>query len=441
MVMFWRGTASHDLILGKITDSIFRAFPPRLSQVNFCADMGSGMDLLSNHSLSVGNMIKPLGRTITSVGICFLLGFAPTGHATPVCGDWELWKTYQQRFIQDDGRVIDFQGEQNFTTSEGQSYSLFFSLIANDREHFDTLLNWTRYNLAGGDMTARLPAWHWGKRDDGTWGILDSNPASDSNMWIAYTLLQAGKLWQEARYTAAGMDLLALIKKEEIVDLPGLGPMILPASKGFVLEGKRWRINPSYLPIHMLRAFAAADKAGPWAKIADNTIALLRASSPHGFTPDWVVYQAGKGWVPDTERGPIGSYDAIRVYLWAGMLHDADPAKPQVLSIVSGMHRHVAKSNLPPPEKVNTQTGKTEGLGPPGFSAALLPYLQALKDTQTLEQQKQQLKGVGTAAYTGQEPKYYDQVLTLFGLGGLEGRFQFDATGQLIPNWKSSCSS
>lgn len=387
-------------------------------------------------------MWKHLRCIMAGSSFALLSGLALTSqpsHAS--CPDWPLWNTYRDRFIQGDGRVIDFQGEQNFTTSEGQSYSLFFALVANDRERFDTLLNWTRNNLAEGDMTTRLPAWHWGKRDDGSWGILDSNPASDSNMWIAYTLLQAGKLWQEPRYTEAGKALLELIKKEEIVDLPDLGPMVLPASKGFVLDKERWRVNPSYLPMHMLRAFAVTDKTGPWTRIADNTISLIRDTSPHGFTPDWTVYQTGKGWIPDTERGPIGSYDAIRVYLWAGMLDDADPAKPTLLRLVPGMHRYVAKSGSPPPEKVNTQTGKAEGKGPPGFSAALLPYLQSLEAAPALEKQKQYLGGVGTDAYRGQEPKYYDQVLTLFGLGALENRFQFDRTGQLIPNWKSNCLS
>lgn len=361
--------------------------------------------------------------------------------STPACGEWSLWKTYHERFIQADGRVIDFQGEQNFTTSEGQSYSLFFALAANDRGRFDTLLNWTRYNLAGGDMTANLPSWHWGKRDDGSWGVLDSNPASDSNMWIAYTLLQAGQLWQEPAYTGVGKAMLELIKKHEVVELPGFGPMVLPAPKGFVLDQERWRINPSYLPLHMLRAFAAADPRGPWDKIAGNTIKMIRETSPHGFTPDWAIYQAGKGWIPDNERGPIGSYDAIRVYLWAGILHDTDPAKPHLLRHVGGMHRYLSMNNdLRPPEKVDTRTGKGASNGPPGFSAALLPYLRAFKDMPAMEKQKQHLHGVGTPAYSGQEPKYYDQVLTLFGLGALEDRFAFDRKGQLIPAWKSRCA-
>ena len=40
---------------------------------------------------------------------------------------------------------------------------MFFALVANDRARFDKLLSWTEANLAGGDLTQRLPAWSWGK--------------------------------------------------------------------------------------------------------------------------------------------------------------------------------------------------------------------------------------------------------------------------------------
>ena len=42
------------------------------------------------------------------------------------------------------------------TTSEGQSYALFFALAANDREAFDKILLWTENNLADGSLKALL---------------------------------------------------------------------------------------------------------------------------------------------------------------------------------------------------------------------------------------------------------------------------------------------
>ncbi|MGH8412478.1 MAG: glycosyl hydrolase family 8, partial [Pseudomonas sp.] len=76
---------------------------------------------------------------------------------------WPAWENFKQHLISDDGRVIDASSPQQITTSEGQSYGLFFALVANDGKSFDRLLTWTRNNLADGDLGARLPAWQWGR--------------------------------------------------------------------------------------------------------------------------------------------------------------------------------------------------------------------------------------------------------------------------------------
>ena len=142
--------------------------------------------------------------------------------------DWPLWEAYLQGFLQKDGRVIDRSCGADSTTSEAQAYTLFFALLANDRARFAQLLNWTQNNLAAGDLTRQLPAWCWGVDKTGHWRVLDNNSASDANMWLAYTLLQAGSLWQAPRYTRLGQALLVNIKTQEVLVLPGLGPMLLP---------------------------------------------------------------------------------------------------------------------------------------------------------------------------------------------------------------------
>src|ERR1700677_3436049 len=75
---------------------------------------------------------------------------------------WPLWEGYASFAINDQGRVIDRQGGDR-TTSEGQSYGLFFALVANDRVRFDRLQKWTTDNLASGDLGTKLPGWLWGK--------------------------------------------------------------------------------------------------------------------------------------------------------------------------------------------------------------------------------------------------------------------------------------
>ena len=112
------------------------------------------------------------------------------------CGDWSAWRAFVARAMQADGRVFDASTPAQQSTSEGQSYGMFFALVANDRANFDRMLGWTRTNLAGGNFdetSVRLPAWQWGRRPDGSWGVLDANAASDADLWMAYSLLEAGR--------------------------------------------------------------------------------------------------------------------------------------------------------------------------------------------------------------------------------------------------------
>src|SRR5215470_13512866 len=137
--------------------------------------------------------------------------------------DWQsLWKSYAAKFMDDQIRVIDHDAGDR-TTSEGQAYAMFFALVANDRARFDKLLRWTEQNLASGDLSAHLPAWAWGSRPGNHWGIIDGNSAADADVWIAYTLLEAGRAWNEPRYTRLGTGLAMRIAAEEVVQIPGFG--------------------------------------------------------------------------------------------------------------------------------------------------------------------------------------------------------------------------
>lgn len=355
------------------------------------------------------------------------------------CSDWPLWQAYLQKFVQDDGRVIDYRIDQGITTSEGQAYSLFFALVANDKRRFEVLLDWIANNLASGDLKHKLPAWYWGRKPTGDWGILDTNPASDADLWLAYTLLQAAALWHKPDYSTLGYAILKHINQEAVITLPKLGPMLLPASRGFNPEANKWIINPSYMPIQLLRALNKADPAGPWNRIADNTLHLMQHAVSHGLAPDWIIYESGKGWLMDPVKGPFGSYDAIRVYLWAGMLDDGEPLKKPLLQALTGIYTILADGTETPPEQVNVATGETMGAGSAGFSAALLPYLAAMSSPKLIEDQLRRISSKSNGHLIGEHPDYYDQVLALFGQGWLEKRFRFDRYGQLIPNWLNQC--
>ncbi len=342
--------------------------------------------------------------------------------------EWPDWQQYKQFYISDEGRVIDPSSPNRITTSEGQSYGMFFALVANDRPTFDKLLEWTENNLSAGDLSAHLPAWLWGKDDKNSWKVLDGNSASDADLWIAYDLLEAGRLWQSRRYQTLGTLLLQRIGREEVADIPGLGLMLLPGKVGFAAQD-RWRLNPSYLPPQLLARFASL--SGPWQAMQETNQRLWLETAPHGFSPDWVVWQPTKGWLPDPVKPNIGSYDAIRVYLWAGMLANDDPRKAALVEQFQPMVHLTVQQGMPP-EKVDTATGKTTGDGPAGFSSSLLPLLAAQPDGLTAQRRRIKDNPLGNDAY-------FSASLLLFGQGWDQQRYRFNRQGELQPAWSSQC--
>ena len=345
--------------------------------------------------------------------------------------DWPLWQAYVTKFVQKDGRTIDYAAEDK-TTSEGQAYTLFFSLVSNDRSTFEKVLEWTQNNLAQGDLSAHLPAWSWGKHGD-KWEVIDANSASDADLWLAYTLLEAGRLWHEGRFSALGKLLLARIEKEEVVELPGFGPMLIPGPQGFRPDEKTWRLNPSYMPFMILKRFDKED--GRWGGLADNAFKMIKQVSPHHLVPNWAAYRADKGFIVDPLKGDLGGYDAIRVYLWAGMLSREDWHRDALLLALSAM-RDALRKDLVPPLEIHAQSGTTEGSGPLAFSAALLPYLKAFGADKLLKLQQDRMNANRKDSLIGSNPMYYDQVLSMFGEGWMEGRFRFDESGRCVPAWE-----
>lgn len=387
---------------------------------------------------------------------------APASGSPRVC-DWPDWTAFRSTILSSDGRVIDSSSPDLITTSEGQSYGLFFSLVSNDRATFARVLDWTESHLAQGDLTSHLPAWLWGRQPPaGTasgaapasaptnattphpgeaqgapaWGVLDANPASDADLWIAYTLLEAGRLWHERRYTALGTLMARNILRAETASLPGLGRTVLPGAVGFRTAPDVWRLNPSYVPLQLMRGMAAALPDQPeWDALLGTSARLVNETAPRGFSPDWVEYRAGHDFAPDAQTKAESAYNAIRVYLWAGMLDPTDPLRAATLHTFVPLADYVAAHGFPP-ERIDTQTAVPgPNAGNAGFSAAVAPYLAALGRVDLAAAQVARARSLAKEA----PPGYYSSVLALFGLGYLDGLYRFDATGRLVPAWMSTC--
>ena len=381
-------------------------------------------------------------RSTHGLFILVLFALCPTGGCKH--DSWALWSAYQAHFIDSQGRVIDHTSGGR-TTSEGQAYAMFFALADDDRPAFDRLLKWTQVNMAGGDLNTHLPGWLWGRGKDGQWTLQDQNSAADADVWMAYTLVEAGRLWNAPAYSSTGRAMMAMIAKSEVSNLPGFGPMLMPGPTGFQ-HNQTWTLNPSYMPLFLFQRLAKVNPSGPWQQIVLGIPRMLEGSARHGYAMDWVNYIPGDGFFPAPAMAtgnkdsdvPGGSYDAIRVYLWAGMISDSGTIRAQVLSAIPAMSVYLAGHDAPP-EKVSDQGIPLAQDGPVGFSAAVLPYLRAFPDLSRLSAQQtvrmSKMRDASTGLF-GKDLAYYDQNLALFSTGFLDGRFRFGVGGELTVQWE-----
>jgi len=245
------------------------------------------------------------------VAVTIATGLAHGGVPTPESELSPTWAAYRKVYVSEDGRAIDYR-ESARSTSEGQSYAMVRALWAGDRDTFDRAWLWTNANLQAGDP-ARLPAWAWGKKADDTWGVLDPQPASDADQFMAWSLLGASRAWDEPRYAEQAVALLARIWAEETE----------------VIHGERWllpgpwargqdpiRLNPSYFLPFAWRSFAEHDTAHDWRSLLAPAYRLLEACrGPVGLPKDWCYGDRSSGRVvaaADPRHDDFG-FEAFRV--------------------------------------------------------------------------------------------------------------------------------
>src|SRR6185437_3046408 len=223
------------------------------------------------------------------------------------------------------------------------------------------------------------------------------------------------------------------IAAKEIVEVPGFGAMLAPGSQGFQ-HGSTYRFNASYVPLQLILGLSRFAPREPWKQVAANIPVLIKDSSPHGFASDWTNIKTDSKPQVSPE---VGSYDAIRVYLWAGMLDKATPHRNELLDSIAGMRTYLQHNSIPP-EKVRPDGSIEAPKGPVGFSAALVPYAMAFEDNKLRDQlmSRVQSEFKPQTGLIGTPPLYYDQNLALFGLGFEQGQFSFNANGALHLSWE-----
>jgi endo-1,4-beta-D-glucanase Y len=160
---------------------------------------------------------------------------------------------------------------------------------------------------------------------------------------------------------------------------------------------------------------------------------------------DWVA--AGNGIHPsitpaqlaagNSDKQPIGAYEAIRVYLWLGIADPATPGVHALLGSIPGMGEYL-KAHVTPPEQVDDAGRVLSTNSPPGFSAAVIPYLHALglKEQEKLQTDRLAATRNPSLGLYGHNGDYYDQNLALFSTGWTEQWLRFDRDGSLRVKWR-----
>jgi endo-1,4-beta-D-glucanase Y len=267
--------------------------------------------------------------------------------ALPACGErgassdlervlTSSWQSYRQQFISPDGRVVVPERDGG-SISEAQAYGLLRAVWAGDQATFGRVHAWTRSHLARPD---HLLSWHWGRRPDGSPGVLDANTASDGDLDYALALVLAARRgWRvpmgQPDYLSEAREVAAAILAKEVVALPGGTLLLTPGN--WHDPGPPYLCNPSYCSPAAYRLFAKFDVEPPpsavqqqakvpalhppaWDRLHQDTYQLLARliqglgeSRGAGLFPDWCRVDAAGQLGPAPGRDSHFGWEAVRL--------------------------------------------------------------------------------------------------------------------------------
>ncbi len=236
-----------------------------------------------------------------------------------------LWENYKNDYIEDSSfRTLDRQ-RNDITTSEGQSYTMLRAVWQDDKETFDKSWQWTKDNLWKNN---KLFAWVFGKKEDGSYGVLNEiggdNSATDGDTDIAMALLFAYARWGNSTYLLEADSIIKAIWDESVVMVDNR-PYIT-ANDIEKYNSNTLLLNPSYYAPYAYRMFSNIDKTHDWQGVIDTSYEVIITSSAFpldkqnsaGIPTDWVLLDRNTGLLTASQNGDITtnySFDAHRV-MW-----------------------------------------------------------------------------------------------------------------------------
>lgn len=340
----------------------------------------------------------------------------------------ESWVIYRQQFIQEDGRVIDYEASDR-STSEGQAYAMLRAVLIDDPDTFAITLDWAEKNLkrydAKGKAVDQLWAWKWGK-EQGKWGPIDKNFASDADIDAVTALIWASRRWNRPDYLDLAKIKLQDIWRVSTVAAPGGKRYLLPGPvEAFVPTPTTFYLNPSYLAPYAFRLFAQVDTKNNWLDMVESSYQVLEKSSETsslGLPSDWIAMDAKTGKFsaipPGSNLESVYSFDAYRVWwrvAWDADLFNAPEADRYLRRATKSLQAQWSKTGRLP-ARINLQGKPTVNYEATSQYAMLYPALRFLNPEMAEQQLQKKLLPRYKNGIWDDESAYYTQNLAWLGL-------------------------
>jgi len=353
------------------------------------------------------------------------------------------WRNYKAHYIEaSTGRTLD-PSRGNITTSEGQSYTMLRAVWQDDQATFDQSWQWTKDNLHR--PNDRLSAWLFGKRADGTYGILTTqgglNNATDADQDIALALVFAYARWQNTQYLGDARVIANDIWDKDVVTIGGK-PYLAADDVELSASSTSALINVSYINPVAYRVFAAIDPKHPWMTLLTNSYDLIgkTITAPLGGTqagalpPDWVRINKKTGALSAAVGSTTTnySYDALRLpwrlaldYQWY-----KDPRDAQLLGQLTALGQLWRQNGMLPSVITHDGTATDSSEAPAMYGGSIGYFIVAdQQDAADVYNKKlQYLYDPGTNAWVT-PLSYYDDNWAWFGIA---------LYNQLLPNLYAS---
>lgn len=260
-----------------------------------------------------------IGRRMLFAGLAAAAGIGAVNASDMPVGEGALaaWAQFKDRFVRDDGRVVD-NDNRGVSHSEGQGYGMAFAEHFADLATFERVLDWSVRNLARRDNA--LHAWRY--IPNVPVPVSDTNNATDGDLFIAYALSRAGRRWGRPDFTTMASDIATDILRLLTRRVAGR-TVLMPGLVGFD-SIDTVVINPSYYAFFAFDELNLIAPSDIWGELTRDGISVLRDArfGRWKLPPDWLsISKSDGGMAPAPNHATRFSWDAVRVPLhlaWAG---------------------------------------------------------------------------------------------------------------------------